>query len=73
MNKFEREYCLEYFKCRDVKSPAKFGKAAGWDFFIPNDLTIFDFTNNTGIYINEFLDVPVINDIYVIPCCVHAA
>jgi dUTP pyrophosphatase len=67
MNKFEREYCLEYFKCRDVKTPAKFGKAAGWDFFIPNDLTIFDFTNNTGIYINEFLDVPVINDIYVIP------
>lgn len=67
MNKFEKKYCLEYFKCRNVKSPAKFGAAAGWDFFIPDDLTIFDFTNNVNIYINEFLDVPVINDIYIIP------
>ena len=40
----DKEYVLNYYKCRDVKSPDHFGNAAGWDFFIPNDLNIFDFT-----------------------------
>lgn len=64
---FETNYCLEFFKCRNVKTPAKFGLAAGWDFFIPDDLTIFDFTSNVNIYVNEFIDTPVINDICIIP------
>ncbi len=62
-----KDYCLEFFKCRDVKSPAKFGKAAGWDFFIPNDLTIFDFTNNVNSFINEFVDFPPVNNKFIIP------
>lgn len=52
----KKNYPLNFFKCRDVKSPEKYGNAAGWDFFIPNDLTIFDFTNNLNIYINEFIE-----------------
>lgn len=43
---FNTDFTFEYYKCREVKSPAKFGAAAGWDFFIPDDLTIFDFANN---------------------------
>ena len=62
-----KDYTLEFFKCRDVKSPAKFGYAAGWDFFIPNDLTIFDFTDNVSTYINEFVDFPPVNKKYIIP------
>jgi dUTP pyrophosphatase len=62
-----KDYTLEFFKCRDVKSPAKFGYAAGWDFFIPNDLTIFDFADNVSTYINEFVDFPSVNNKFVIP------
>lgn len=39
-------YELKFYKCRDVKTPEKFGKAAGWDFFIPNDLCLMDIINN---------------------------
>lgn len=67
MHKLDTNFTLDIFKARNVKTPEKFGAAAGWDFFIPNDLTIFDFTNNINIYINEFLDVPIINDKYIIP------
>lgn len=39
----------------------------GWDFFIPNDLTIFDFANNLNVYINEFVNLPDVNNNYLIP------
>jgi hypothetical protein len=29
----ERSYCLEFYKCRQVKSPEKFGQAARLGFF----------------------------------------
>ena len=61
------EYCLNFFKARDVKSPAKFGEAAGWDFYIPNDLTIFDFTTKLDTYINEFSILPSSKNIWLIP------
>lgn len=51
------QYILNFYKCRNVKSPEKFGKAAGWDFYIPEDLCIQDFINNLNIYTNEYLDL----------------
>jgi len=42
-------YVLNFYKCRDVKFPEKFGQAAGWDFYIPNDLCINDFINNARL------------------------
>lgn len=49
----ETEYKLKFYKCRNVKSPVKHGMAAGWDFFIPEDLKVKDFFNNTEQYINK--------------------
>jgi dUTP pyrophosphatase len=40
---------------RDVKSPCKSYEAAGWDFYVPENLNIKDFTKNIGIYVNENL------------------
>lgn len=57
-------YTLNFYKCRDVKSPEKFGKAAGWDFFIPNDLCINDFVSNAKCYYNEYIDVTLDNEGY---------
>jgi dUTP pyrophosphatase len=51
----DTKYTLKYFKAKDVKTPEKFGNAAGWDFFIPNKLTIFDFTKDFSVYINDFI------------------
>ena len=61
---FEKED-LKIFKCREVKTPEKYGQACGWDFFIPTDLTIGDFFNNAAAFINEFVepykeDLPVL-------------
>ena len=63
------DYILEYCKVRDVKSPEKFGNAAGWDFFIPNDLTIYDFfkPNIYGIYTNDFLSIQNYNKGFILP------
>lgn len=58
------EYILNFYKCRSVKSPEKFGDAAGWDFFIPDDLTLFDFYN---IDFNNFVEYPMVNGVYCLP------
>lgn len=50
---FFREHELNIFKCKDVKSPAKSWDAAGWDFFIPENLSIFDFTKSYKTYLDE--------------------
>lgn len=58
MNWFEQNYKLNIFKCKDVKTPTKAWEAAGWDFYIPENLSIFDFTKNPDIY----LDSSIIHD-----------
>ena len=50
-----QEYKLEFAKIRQVKSPQKSYDAAGWDFYVPENLNITDFTKNFGIYSNENL------------------
>jgi deoxyuridine 5'-triphosphate nucleotidohydrolase len=64
-----KEFELNIFKARDVKTPEKFGNAAGWDFYIPNDLTISDFMGCAGLYINEFIKqtITVSTNVYLIP------
>ena len=42
-------------------------KQLGWDFFIPEDLTIFTFTNNIETYLNEYLNIKLDNNGYIIP------
>jgi len=44
----------------------------GWDFFIPDDLTIFDFANNLNIYVNEFISLPDLNGNYLVPLIFNA-
>lgn len=51
----EVEYKLNFAKVREVKSPCKSYDAAGWDFYVPENLTIKDFTKNVGIYVNDNL------------------
>lgn len=51
----KNEYVLKFAKIRKVKSPSKSYAAAGFDFYIPEDLTIKDFTKNVGIYVNDNL------------------
>ena len=53
MNLFDHEFNLQIYKCRNVKSPAKAWEAAGWDFFIPENLSIFDFTKSYKTYLDE--------------------
>lgn len=51
-------HALEFFKCRHVKTPLKHGKAAGFDFFVPDDLTvkqICDKIVSSGCYLNEWV------------------
>ena len=47
------ELDLKIFKCKNVKTPAKAWDAAGWDLFVPNDLTIFDFAKSYKNYLDE--------------------
>ena len=54
-NGIEREYKLKFAKVREVKSPCKSYEAAGWDFYVPENLNIKDFTKNIGIYVNDNL------------------
>ena len=57
---------LKIFKCRNVKTPNKSWEAAGWDFYIPENLSIFDFAKNYKTY----LDSSVVNNekiLYTIP------
>jgi dUTP pyrophosphatase len=51
----ELEYKLNFAKVREVKSPCKSYDAAGWDFYVPENLNIKDFTKNVGIYVNDNL------------------
>lgn len=52
------KFNLEIFKCRDVRTPSKAWEAAGWDFFIPENLSIFDFIKSP----DQYLDKSIIND-----------
>ena len=55
-NDFEKEYTLNITKIRDVDTPLKSYNAAGFDFYIPKDLHITDFTKNYEIYDNNFIE-----------------
>lgn len=66
LSDFFIEHDLKIFKCKNVKSPAKSWAAAGWDFFIPENLSIFDFTKSYKTYLDESIKYDkTIN--YVIP------
>lgn len=53
MNWFDKNYKLNIFKCKDVKTPTKAWEAAGWDFYIPENLSIFDFTKSADTYLDK--------------------
>ena len=60
------EFKLEIYKCKNVKTPTKAWEAAGWDFYIPENLSIFNFTKDP----NQYLDSSIIhnkNEHYVVP------
>ncbi len=44
---------LKIFKSRKVKTPQKSWAAAGWDFFIPENLSIFDFAESYKAYLDD--------------------
>lgn len=52
------EYKLEIFKCKDVKTPSKAWEAAGWDFYIPENLSVFDFAKDS----KQYLDDSIVHD-----------
>lgn len=60
------EIDLNIFKCKKVKSPTKSWEAAGWDFFIPENLTIFDFAKSYKAYLDESIPYDK-NMRYIIP------
>lgn len=52
----ETNKTLKFAKTREVKSPEKaHATDAGYDFYVPTNLNITDFTKNAVIYKNEFL------------------
>jgi len=57
MNPLLEEHELNIFKCRSVRTPMKSYDAAGIDFFIPTNLSIWDFANNTDMFLNDFINV----------------
>lgn len=46
-------YIFKFYKCKNVKSPSKAWDAAGFDFYVPENLSLFDFTKNTELYLND--------------------
>ncbi len=54
------EFKLEIYKCKKVKTPTKAWEAAGWDFYIPENLSIFDFIKDP----NQYLDPSIVHDKY---------
>ena len=60
------EIDLKVFKCRNVKTPSKSWEAAGWDFYIPENLSIFDFAKNYKTYLDESVIFDK-NMVYTIP------
>jgi dUTP pyrophosphatase len=47
------EFKLEIYKCKEVKTPSKAWEAAGWDFYIPENLSIFDFVKDPKTYLDD--------------------
>lgn len=66
INNINENIELKIFKCKNVKTPSKAWEAAGWDFYIPENLSIFDFTKNY----RNYLDDSIVNNknlLYTIP------
>ena len=64
------EYTLDIVKTRKVKTPAKAWDAAGWDFFIPEDLSIFDFAKSYTAYLDESVKYDKAH-LYFVPLVFH--
>ena len=64
------DFELQICKVRNVQSPTKAWDAAGWDFYIPEDLTVFDFAENYKMYLddNVILDK---KSTYIVPLVFH--
>ena len=52
----EQEFKLKVVKVKEVNLPTKSYAAAGFDFYIPTNLHITDFTKNAEIYANNFIN-----------------
>lgn len=55
MNGLNTEYKLKFARVRKVNPPTKSFNAAGWDFYVPENLRITDFTKNAQAYVNDSL------------------
>lgn len=53
MNDINEKFDLKIYKSKNVKTPTKAWAAAGWDFYIPENLSIFDFTENYKMYLDD--------------------
>lgn len=51
----EQEFKLKVVKVKEVNLPTKSYAAAGFDFYIPTNLHITDFTKNAEIYENKYI------------------
>ena len=51
----EQEFKLKVVKVKEVDLPTKSYAAAGFDFYIPTNLHITDFTKNAEIYENKYI------------------
>jgi len=49
----DNQFELKIYKCKNVKTPQKAWSAAGWDFFIPENLSLFDFTKSYKTYLDK--------------------
>ncbi len=50
------DYTLNITKTKKVKTPVKAWDAAGWDFFIPENLSIFDFAKSYTAYLDDSIE-----------------
>jgi dUTP pyrophosphatase len=57
---------LEVYRCKKVKLPTRAWQAAGWDLFVPENLSIFDFIKSYKNYLDESVIYSKENN-YVIP------
>ena len=64
------EYTLDIVKTRKVKTPAKSWEAAGWDFFIPENLSIFDFAKSYTAYLDDSVEYDK-TKLYFVPLVFH--
>jgi dUTPase len=70
MSRIDENFTLNITKTRKVKTPEKAWDAAGWDFFIPENLSIFDFTKSYKAYLDDSVSYDK-TKFYFIPLVFH--